>query len=736
MTSMTTPPADSGGSAGGAGARSRRRRRGAILIALLVPILIAGAFIAALAQPQDHFDRVVAAVVNTDEPVELEGQLAPLGRQLAAALVDGQGMDDVEGGVQNFTWVMTNSELAREGLDSGEYSAVVTIPPGFSAAATSTAEADSGARQAMIDVEVSPRARLADEAITHTLVRAAVDSLGNELTSTYLDNVFIGFNTLGEELGTAADGARTLASGADELAGGTGELADGMDQLAQGTGELAGGTGELLTGVTGLRSGTAQLSSGTGELARGAQELTAGSRELAAGAEEFSAGMGELTGGAEELSGGLSQINDAVGDAGEFLDQVEAGLVTGAGEVRELADQLGGATGAIDQVVTQVCAADPGGEACAILQEYLGGPEDIDALLGQAAAGLGVLADYMEGLSGEEEGIGQIQQLFTALDALDAGASDLAGGLQQARGGAGDLAGGARDLAGGSAALTQGIRDLHGGAQELDSGVGELHSGVNDLDVGAGELAAASGEAAAGADDLAEGSEDLAGGTEDLADGLGEATGEIPNYPDGTRQSLADVIADPMTLEETGGVGFRWLAFFSVVALWAGGLWLLRAYPAVAPNAGTSTRSAASLTVASLKIPALIALLQGAGVGVLVAAFTDISAPLMLGFAALAALMSVAFMAVQRGLVAHLGWGGVAITVVIGAIAVATALISAMPPFASTVVAWLPVGPAISAAQSVEFSLGAWGGPVLGLLAWAGAGAGAVLLATRRAQRT
>src|SRR5699024_5728812 len=115
-------------------------------------------------------------------------------------------------------------------------------------------------------------------------------------------------------------------------------------------------------------------------------------------------------------------------------------------------------------------------------------------------------------------------------------------------------------------------------------------------------------------------------------------------------------------LADTGGTSFRWLAFFAVVALWAGGLWLLAAYPAVAANARTSTRSAAVLTWRSMQVPAFIAAIQGVAVAVLVGIFTDISAGVTLGFGLLAALMAVAFTAVQRGLVAFLGWVGVAIS--------------------------------------------------------------------------
>src|SRR5699024_853778 len=171
---------------------------------------------------------------------------------------------------------------------------------------------------------------------------------------------------------------------------------------------------------------------------------------------------------------------------------------------------------------------------------------------------------------------------------LDQGASQLAG----ASGGA---ARGAQELASGAGELASGTGGLASGADELAAGVGELASG-------AGELAAGADELAGGAGELAAGSNELEDGTDELAEGLGEATDEIPHYPDGERERLADVIAEPTSLADTGGTSFRWLAFFAVVALWAGGLWLLAAYPAVAANARTSTRSAAALTWRSMQV--------------------------------------------------------------------------------------------------------------------------------------
>ena len=65
------------------GARRWLLPSGAGAVALL-PLMILGLLISALWNPQERLDTVKAAIVNLDEPVEVDGQTVPLGRQLRA----------------------------------------------------------------------------------------------------------------------------------------------------------------------------------------------------------------------------------------------------------------------------------------------------------------------------------------------------------------------------------------------------------------------------------------------------------------------------------------------------------------------------------------------------------------------------------------------------------------------------------------------------------------------------
>ena len=96
-----------------------------------MPLLVAAGFLWATWNSDTRLDRVQAAIVNNDEGTTLNKQFVPLGRQLAGGLVNG------EADASNFDWVLTDDDDARNGLESGTYAAVVTIPEDFSKQATS-----------------------------------------------------------------------------------------------------------------------------------------------------------------------------------------------------------------------------------------------------------------------------------------------------------------------------------------------------------------------------------------------------------------------------------------------------------------------------------------------------------------------------------------------------------------------------------------------------------------------
>ena len=722
-------------------APARRARTAGVVGALLVPLLAAVILVGALWNPQDRLDEVTAAIVNDDVPVEVEGQLVPLGRQLAAALVGGAGgAGDGQSGLgTGYTWVLTDAEDAEAGLRSGGYAAVVRIPEDFSAAATSASD-PAQARRATIDVTTSERNRLVDDAVTQVIAAATTDVLGTQLTTTFLDNLLLGFTTLGEELGAAADGASQLADGAGQLADGTGELAAGQRALAEGAAgladgveQLADGTGEVASGTAALSDGAARLAAGARAFAQGTGPLRDGATGLAGGAGQLAAGTGPLADGAAQLAGGLDDLRTRTTD----LPQQATAL---AGGTQQSADGAGALAGLWQELATDLqaladttCATDPTAPVCASLQEQAGTAAAYAAQttglaggLTDLAAGTAALADPEEGLPALAGGIAQLadaaEQVAGGAAQLDDGAAGLAGGASQLADGVRQLDAGAGSLASGTTDLAAGVRQLAGGAAELDGGAGELSSG-------AAQLADGVQQSADGAGALADGAAQVGDGTSELAAGLSTAVDQIPTYDEGERRALADVVADPVTTSDAQTIGFGRgaLALFTVLALWLGALGLFAALPAVPADALGTTRSSARQTLRTFALPAAVGAAQGLAVTAVVAGTGELAGTTLVRLGLLAALLGVVFAAVNQALVAWFGGAGRLVGLGVALVVLAAGVVTAVPAWLTTVEGWLPVGPAVVAVQAVVQDAAGGGGAVTALVAW---GAGALVATT------
>lgn len=300
------------------------------LVLLLVPALVAGGVLFGTWHSDDRLRTVQAAVVNEDAMVEINGQMMPLGRQLAAEIVDSER-------VQNVTWVLADTEHAASGLKNGTYAAVVTIPENFSAAATSFAKPVEEAEQATVTVETSPVVGISETAIGQAVAYAAVNALNGFLTEEYLKNVYLGFGEQKKQMLELVDGTRQLADGASRLATGADAAATGAGQLSDGIGLSANGAGQLADGLDQASAAGGQLRSGASRSAAGASQLAGGATLLADGTAAWATGAGTYADGVRAYTGGVTQLAD--------------GLDTYAEGVRTYADGVGQYAGGINSVL-------------------------------------------------------------------------------------------------------------------------------------------------------------------------------------------------------------------------------------------------------------------------------------------------------------------------------------------------------------------------------------------------
>ena len=424
-------------------ARSRRPVTWLTLIGVvLLPVVIGGILVAALYNPVERLGDMRAAIVNNDKPVTVNGQLVPLGRQLSAGLVEGS--DDLP---SNLTWTISNTDDAAAGLADGTYDAVVTIPENFSAAAPSTAGASDGSggtpEKATISAQTSPDSLIVDDAITSQVASAAASVLGTQLSTVYLENVFLGFTTLGDKLGEAATGAHQLADGASQAATGAAQLPAGATALATGATQLGDGATELSAGLTQLADGTRQSQNGAGQLAAGLGTVS-----------------GQLTSTAADTLGGAAATTVSYANAAATATQGLAGTYT----------QLLTANNCIPPATPTTTEQ---GAVCLALGQLATGVKD-------SATAAGYTAGYA---SGVQQGLGQaaagIDQLTAGASALQTGLGTIADGQDTASTGATGLASGASQLATGATQLAAGATTLSDGVSQLSTGTASLADGLD-----------------------------------------------------------------------------------------------------------------------------------------------------------------------------------------------------------------------------------------------------------------
>jgi putative membrane protein len=384
-------------------ARSGVERLSALSIIglVIIPILTGGVLMWALWSPTSNLSRVTAAIVNDDVPVTVNGKSVPLGRQFASELINsGTNSATENSGAEatssNFTWVLTNDADAASGLADGTYSARVTIPASFSAAATSLSGNASSAHTASLDVQTSPEAAYLDPALTQVLTQVATTSLNRELTTQYLNNLYLAFNNINSQIGQAATGAASVSSGASSV--------------SAGATSLASGAGSLTAGTQSVSSGSAALAAGLGTLGSSAAPLPAQTAQLAAG------------------SNGLASAASAA-----------------SGSVSDATNQFAAVVAAVCQNPGPACTRATA--AFAALQKANSGLSTFATASGQVAAGNSALASAMP-------------SLVSGIDQSASGANQVASGAAQVSSGAESLSTGATSLASGASQVDSGASQL------------------------------------------------------------------------------------------------------------------------------------------------------------------------------------------------------------------------------------------------------------------------------------
>jgi len=594
-----------------------KRRLALVLFGIaMIPLIYAGALTGANHDPIHNLNHVPAAIVNEDRPAASGDTTIDLGDDLVDKLAD-----DTSG--SNFDWVELDADTAADRLESGEVLAVLTVPSTFSHDAASVAGDDPTAAQ--LTIRTNDAANQIVGNIASTIGQKVSAALSNTVSSTYLDNVYLGITDIHEQIQDAATGARTLSTGATDA---------------------ATGSGQLVAGVTELASGASQLSSGAASLQAGAAQSAAGAATIASGTSALADATGSALGGAQAINSGESQLAAATGDLATGSAGVSAGLQALQTNYALMTDEQ--RLAAIDQLVAGSAKVQAGAAAIQTGTQSL--VSATGSLVGDAASGTGLAT------------------LQAKTQQLSAGAGSLASGL-------GTLNSGAVSLASGASTLSSGLNDATTGATTLDSGVQQLRDGATTL-----------------------------------ADGLASGAASVPSYTNSEAQRLSDVAADPIEIEavrsnEVPAAGYALAPYFITLALWVGALAFYLMFPALREKLVLAKRPSWMIALGSYLPGAGMALVQSLLV-VLVMRFGVGIEPVSLpGLAAIIALTSLTFVAINQALIALLGPIGrfVALVLVVFQLASAGATypIQTAPDVFQVIHSWLPFTYSVEAFRSL-----------------------------------
>lgn len=728
--------------------RTRRVTWLSLVGLVLVPVILAAGFLWATWGAGDRLDRVQAAVVNNDEAVTINGQLVPLGRQLAGGLVASKE--------ENFDWTLVDAADASSGLASGRYAAVVTIPENFSAAATSYTGNGDDAEQATIEVQTSQVTAVADSAISQQIAQVARERFNTALTETYLDNIYLGFNKMQKQFTTMADGADKLADGAEgfsdgvtKAANGAGDLATGMGELSRGGSELDTGGYQLATGAKGLATGASGISEGASKYATGVDTFATGLDTYAKGADQYAGGVKKYTGGVHQLSTGASQLAGGLDKLDKGLSQIPT--TGGSVDPTQLTAGIKGITGGVvrlDEQLQEIAAGKtpPGTQlppcpfqseanAATLCQAYYAGMKDGAAgAAGQLHQAINT-KDQQTGfslVSGAKELSKNADALGKALAAIPAQITQLKDGVAKLADGADKLATGAAQLDKGGAALTKGANQLSDGATKLSDGAGKLSDGADQLSQGAGTFATGASQYADGVSQyatgvdqytdgvtkaaegtkqfslgmtkLSDGAKKLAAGNREFADGLAKGATKVPTYNASQRDNLKTVVANPVAPDQATTKILSEVpatSLLMVLALWLGGLATYLVVQAVASSTLLSSRPSWQLALRAIAPGAAIALVQAIALTAVGQVVLDLSVVKVLEVFLLLVLGGFMFVGLNHALTAWFGGVGRLVSIALVVLTAAGSITSAVPGFFDAILPYSPLTPVLQAVRSV-----------------------------------
>ena len=492
-----------------------------------IPILYSGFFLGSIWDPYGQTKNLPVAFVNEDKGANLNGKSLNVGESVEKKLKDNHDLG----------WEFVSKQQADEGVNSGHFYAVVTIPSDFSQKAASITE--SGPQQAVINFTTTPAKNYIGSLVSNQAAAKVKSSVSEQITQAYAKGILENLDKLGIGLDTAANGASTLHDGLGRLQSGAQTYVGGVKQLAINQQSLAGGLAQLSDGSRKLQAGLGQLSN----------NLPTESQ------------LSQLSDGMKQLQSGINQLNASVSNPSPALvaqqNKVKTDAQTLAQTMQASAPDLLAAGGTLQTLGTQAAASGSNSTTISLPQisNISRAFTKTQTIITQTTTLLGDLQVLTQQLSAQQT------QLQAGVSALNNGVNQLTPNAITAFNGYNSVRFANNQLLAGSASLTNGLSEAKSGSQKLANGASLL-------------------ESRSGA--LIDGTSQLASGADTLANKLADASNRIKIQPTGatTQQQIANPVKSEMA--EKGNVpnyGYALSPYVLSLSLFVGALVLNVIYP-------------------------------------------------------------------------------------------------------------------------------------------------------------
>lgn len=491
-----------------------------------IPIMYSGFFLGSIWDPYGQVKNLPVAFVNEDKGAQLNGQALNVGQSVEQKLKDNHDLG----------WEFVNKQQADDGVNSGHFYAVVTVPTDFSAKAASITAAQP--QQAVIRYTTTPAKNYIGSLVSNQAAEKVKTSVAEQITQAYAKGVLENIGKLGDGLETAAGGAATLHGGLTQLQAGAQTYTGGVRQLAVNQRAMANGLARLGDGSRQLQAGLGQLSNGLPSESQVAQ-LTSGMKQLQSGLNQLNASVYNPS---PTLVNQQSKVQSEAQTLAQTMQASLADLSAAGVALKDLGSQAVASGGSTTITLSQISQ----------LSQALSKTQTISI---QAAALLKDLQTLTQSLSMQQA------QLQAGVSTLNNGVNQLAPNAVAALNGYNSVRAANNQLLAGSSSLTNGLAQAQTGSQQLANGARLLDSR---------------------SDVLTNGASQLAGGADTLATKLADASRQLKIQPTGaaTQQQMASPVKSETTKQgDVPNYGYALAPYVLSLSLFVGAIALNIIYP-------------------------------------------------------------------------------------------------------------------------------------------------------------